>query len=187
MDRINLMGTLRIRSNIELGFGRKCSEDRLWCNKLIDSVWSCYIVLHGVACFITFGRVPYQQQSWLMKKQSVVMLSFLPLLCFLLATVSSSLIDHSPIPIIAPVLVFQAQYGGSIAQWLVYLLPDPVATCLIPMPWVWFPAFPIVNVAEVNQQLCLWESVQWLKNIDRTYLVLASGKLVLQINSVQSL
>ena len=38
----------------------------------------------------------------------------------------------------------------------------------------------IVNIAEVNQQHCSEESGQWLKNVDQTYLVLASDKLVLQ-------
>ena len=37
-----------------------------------------------------------------------------------------------------------------------------------------------VDVAEVNQQRCLGENRQWLENVDRTHLVLASGKLVLQ-------
>ena len=37
-----------------------------------------------------------------------------------------------------------------------------------------------VAVTEVNQQRCLEESGQWLENVDRTHLVLASGKLVLQ-------
>ena len=40
----------------------------------------------------------------------------------------------------------------------------------------------IVNVAEINQQRCLVESGQWLENADRTHLVLAIGKLVLQKN-----
>ena len=35
-----------------------------------------------------------------------------------------------------------------------------------------------MNVAEVNQQCCLEESGQWLENVDQTYLVLASGKLL---------
>ena len=35
-------------------------------------------------------------------------------------------------------------------------------------------------VDEVNQRLCLEESEQWLENVDRTNLVLGSGKLVLQ-------
>ena len=39
----------------------------------------------------------------------------------------------------------------------------------------------VVNVAEVKQHHCLEESGQlWLENLDRTLLVLASGKLVLQ-------
>ena len=43
----------------------------------------------------------------------------------------------------------------ALAQWLAHLLPDE----------------KIVDVAE--------ESGQWLENVDRTHLVLASGKLVL--------
>ena len=38
----------------------------------------------------------------------------------------------------------------------------------------------IVDVAQVNQGRCLEESVQWLENVERTHLVLDSGKLVLQ-------
>ena len=38
----------------------------------------------------------------------------------------------------------------------------------------------IVDVAEDNQQRCLEESEQWLENVNRTHLVLASGKQVLQ-------
>ena len=34
--------------------------------------------------------------------------------------------------------------------------------------------------AEVNQRHCLKESEQWLLNVDRTHLVLAGDKLVLQ-------
>ena len=36
-----------------------------------------------------------------------------------------------------------------------------------------------VNVAEVNQQHCLEKSGQWFENVNRTHLVLTSGKLVL--------
>ena len=36
------------------------------------------------------------------------------------------------------------------------------------------------DVAEVNQRFVLQESGQWLENVDRTHLVLASGKPVLQ-------
>ena len=38
----------------------------------------------------------------------------------------------------------------------------------------------IVDVAEVNEWRCFEESEQWLENVDRTHLVFASGKLVLQ-------
>ena len=55
------------------------------------------------------------------------------------------------------------------------LLPDPAAPGLI-------HSIPekIVNVTEVNQRGCLEESGHWLENVDRTRLVLAIGKLVLQ-------
>lgn len=36
-----------------------------------------------------------------------------------------------------------------------------------------------INVAEVNLYLCLEENGQWLENVDRAHLVLASCKLVL--------
>ena len=38
----------------------------------------------------------------------------------------------------------------------------------------------IVIVAEVNQGRCFEESGQWPENVDRTHLVLATVKLVLQ-------
>ena len=38
----------------------------------------------------------------------------------------------------------------------------------------------IIDVAEVDQLPWLEESGQWLKNVDRTHLVLARGKTVLQ-------
>ena len=41
-------------------------------------------------------------------------------------------------------------------------------------------SIPSVAVAEVNQWRWLEESGQWLENVDRTHLGLASGKLVLQ-------
>ena len=37
----------------------------------------------------------------------------------------------------------------------------------------------IIDIAEVNQWRWLEESGQWLENVDRTHLVLASGKPVL--------
>lgn len=48
------------------------------------------------------------------------------------------------------------------------------------MPWVWFPAYPkffqwkkIVNVASVNQWLCLEENGQRLENVYQAHLMLA--------------
>ena len=38
----------------------------------------------------------------------------------------------------------------------------------------------IVDIAEVNQRRCLEESGQWFEKAEQTYLLLASGKLVLQ-------
>ena len=38
----------------------------------------------------------------------------------------------------------------------------------------------VIDVAEVNQWHWLEESGQWLENVDRTHLVLAGGKSVLQ-------
>ena len=46
-----------------------------------------------------------------------------------------------------------------------------------------FPAFPqnnFMDVAEVNQQRWFEESGQWLENVYRTHLALASGKPVIQ-------
>ena len=49
-------------------------------------------------------------------------------------------------------------------------------------PRVRFPALPIfldgkiIDVAEINQWRWFKEKGQWLENVDRTHLVLASGK-----------
>ena len=59
---------------------------------------------------------------------------------------------------------------------------------LTQLTWVQITAFPpkkfkvtsISDVAEVNQQHWLEESGRWFANVDQTYLVLASGKPVLQ-------
>ena len=65
--------------------------------------------------------------------------------------------------------LFQTWYvGGSITQWLAYLLPDPAAR-------VWFPVFlHFFYFAEV-----LFRG-KWLENVDRTHLVLTSVKPVVQ-------
>ena len=42
----------------------------------------------------------------------------------------------------------------------------------------------MVDAAEVNQRRCIEESGQWLENVDRTHLVLASGELVLQTKNL---
>ena len=64
--------------------------------------------------------------------------------------------------------------GGSIAQWT-------AAQGLIPsIPQKNFSGNNYADVAEVNQQRWFEESGQCLENVDRTQLVLASGKPVLQ-------
>ena len=70
--------------------------------------------------------------------------------------------------------------GGSIAQWLSILASVPAATDSIPSGF--FQMKKIVDVGGVNQWRCLEENEQRLKTVDRTHLVLASGKLVLQKN-----
>ena len=68
----------------------------------------------------------------------------------------------------------------SIAQWLASLLADQTTPGLIPSIPVKNLNEKIVEVAEVNQQRWLEESGQWLENVDRTRLVLASGEPVQQ-------
>ena len=70
----------------------------------------------------------------------------------------------------------QQTLGGSIAQTLAYLLPDPAAPGLIPnVPQ------KISEEKIVNHERCSGESGQWLENVDRSHLVLlASGKQVQQ-------
>ena len=65
------------------------------------------------------------------------------------------------------------------AQWLAYLLTYPPAPGLIPTISKKNSEEKIVDAAEVNQQRCLEEIELWLENVDRTHLLLASGKLVL--------
>ena len=43
----------------------------------------------------------------------------------------------------------------------------------------------MVDLVEVNQRGCIEESGQWHDNINRTHLVMASGKLVLQNKNKQ--
>ena len=65
--------------------------------------------------------------------------------------------------------------GGLHSTEVVFLL-------LNQQPWVRFLVFPqnYFDVAEIYQQHWLEVSGQRLKNVDRTHLVLASGKQVLQ-------
>ena len=58
--------------------------------------------------------------------------------------------------------------GGSIAQQLAYLLPEPAAPSLIPSIPKKISEEKIIDVAEDNQQRWLKESGQWLENVDRT-------------------
>ena len=69
--------------------------------------------------------------------------------------------------------------GGSVAQWLAYLLPDPAALGSIPSITKKNSDEKNVGVAEVNQRRGMEESEQWLENVDWTDLILVSGKLVL--------
>ena len=59
------------------------------------------------------------------------------------------------------------------------MLSDPAAPGSIPS-FTKIIFEEIFDVAEVYQWRCLEERGEWLKNVDLTHLVLASGKLVLQ-------
>ena len=68
---------------------------------------------------------------------------------------------------------------GSIAQCLAYLLLDPAA----PVPYQHSKILfreKIVNMAQFDQWRSVEESGQWLEIVDKTRLVLASGKPVPQ-------
>ena len=58
------------------------------------------------------------------------------------------------------------QEGGSIAQWLAYLLSDPATLGLIPCVPENVSKEKIINIAQVNQRLWFEESGQWLENVD---------------------
>ena len=70
--------------------------------------------------------------------------------------------------------------GGSITQWLAYLLLDPSTPGLILSAPEFFSEEKTVDVAEIYQRHYFDESGQWLENVDQTHLVLARGELVLQ-------
>ena len=70
--------------------------------------------------------------------------------------------------------------GGSIAQWLACLIPDPAVTCLNPSIPEIFSEEICFDIAEVIQWRWSEESGQRLENVDQTYLVLDSGKPELQ-------
>ena len=57
---------------------------------------------------------------------------------------------------------------------------DPAASGSIPSVPEKISEEKIIDVAEVNQRPSKEESTQWLENVDRIHLVLASGKLVLK-------
>ena len=78
--------------------------------------------------------------------------------------------------------------GGSIVQWLAYLLTDPAALGSSPSFTEFFSEEKISDVAKVIQQRWLEENGLWLENVDRTHLVLASGsgKPVLQKDRIKS-
>ena len=61
--------------------------------------------------------------------------------------------------------------GGSIAQFLVYLLPDPAAPGSFPSKKI--SEEKIIDVAEVNQWRWVEESEQWVENVDQTHQVVA--------------
>ena len=67
---------------------------------------------------------------------------------------------------------------------LAYLLPDPAAPVLIPRVPEIFSDNKIFHVAEVYQWCWLEESGLWLENGDRTFVVLTSGKPLLQNKQV---
>ena len=64
--------------------------------------------------------------------------------------------------------------GGSIAQWLAYLLPDPFALSSVPKNPKIYSEVQIINFSEGNKLHWLEESGQWLENVDQTQQVLAS-------------
>ena len=73
-----------------------------------------------------------------------------------------------------------ARLGDSIAQWLAHLLLSPAApgsSHSIPKK---LSEEKMVEGAAVHQRRCLEESGQWLENVNRTHLVLASSKLLLK-------
>ena len=61
------------------------------------------------------------------------------------------------------------------------MLPHPSAPSSILSVPEKFSEEQIDNIADVNQLCCQEESGKWLANVVRTHLVLATGKLVLQI------
>ena len=83
-------------------------------------------------------------------------------------------------------VVLCCQLGGSFAQWLAYLHPDPNALGSIPSIPENFSEEKIVDVAEFIKWRCLEKSGQWLENVEQNHLGLSSGKLVLQKGCVVS-
>ena len=67
--------------------------------------------------------------------------------------------------------------GGSIAQWLAYLLPDPAATCSNPSIPENFQRIFFLTLLRLFNSV---ESGQRLENVDQTHPILASNKQVPQ-------
>ena len=91
--------------------------------------------------------------------------------------------EKGPEPAMFPALFqtsFKNRVGGSIAQWLAYLLSDPAAPGSILSILRKNSKEKIDNIDQVHQWHYLEESRPWLENVDRTHLVMACDKLVLQ-------
>ena len=67
---------------------------------------------------------------------------------------------------------------GNIAQWLVYLLPDPDAPCSNPISLKKISKETIIDVAVVSHRHLLEERGKWLENYNQTHLGMAIGKPV---------
>ena len=76
--------------------------------------------------------------------------------------------------------------GGSIAQWIAYLLLDPAATGLIPWIPVIFQRNTLSLLLRLINGTCWRNKDSGLKNVDRTHLVLGSGKPVLPKKIISS-
>ena len=81
---------------------------------------------------------------------------------------------------------FEIMEGGSVAQWLAYLLLDQaVLGSSLGVSKMFLGKFGFIDVVEIYQQQCTAYCVWTVHEkscliVDRTHLVLSSGKLVLQ-------